>query len=62
MSFPTLPSSRNPTGMQDNPVSRRAEVKIGFRPQWSMTRVQNTKDGISTRDVRMDDTNWSRER
>jgi hypothetical protein len=52
-----LSSSRNPTGMQDNPVRRRAEVKIGFRPHRSMTKVQNTNEGISTNEVKMDETN-----
>ena len=61
ITFPTLPSSRNPTGMQATPVRRSEAVKIGFRPQRSMTRVQKTKDGISIRDVRIEETNWDSE-
>jgi hypothetical protein len=44
--------------MQAMPVSSSDDVKIGFRPHRSMTSVQNTNEGISTNDVKIDDTNW----
>ena len=34
------------------------EVKIGFLPHRSMTKVQKTNDGISISDVRMEERNW----